>query len=165
MKFIKLLSILALIAVGLAFFAKQFLFIKIELGETGVRTQQYAVLGPKGVVEEDFGPGWHRNLPLLDTWNVFDSTVQTTEFTTELERRETQKIYNLLSFTSRKYLDSTPVGGPGQVELKSKDGYTVRLDVTVKYRITLAISMPYGLSSELSSSMAFCALMLRMLAS
>jgi regulator of protease activity HflC (stomatin/prohibitin superfamily) len=135
MKFIKLLSIIILVAVGGVFVAAQFLFIKIDLGKTGVRTQQYAFLGDKGVVPEDFGAGWHRNLPLLDTWNVFDATVQTTEFTTEQERQETRKIYSFLSSASRSYLSSAPVGGPGQIELKSKDGYTVRLDVTVKYRV------------------------------
>lgn len=136
MKFLKFLSVLVLLAVIGIFVAANFLFIKIDLGQTGVRTQQYAFLGDKGVVEEDFGPGWHRNLPLLDTWNVFDATVQTTEFTTDEERKETKKIYSFLSSTSRKYLDASPIGGPGQVELKSKDGYTVRLDVTVKYRVS-----------------------------
>ena len=135
MKFIKIISSLILLAVAGIFVAVNFLFIKIDLGQTGVRTQQYALLGDKGVVQQDFGPGWHRNLPLLDTWKIFDATVQTTEFTTEKERQETRKIYSFLSSTSRKYLDAVPVGGPGQVELKSKDGYTVRLDVTVKYRI------------------------------
>lgn len=135
MKFIQFLSAIILLALIGVFIAAQFLFIKIDLGKVGVRTQQYAVLGDKGVVQEDFGPGWHRNLPLLDIWNVFDATVQTTEFTTEQERQETRKIYSFLSSASRNYLDSTPVGGPGQVELKSKDGYTVRLDVTVKYRV------------------------------
>jgi regulator of protease activity HflC (stomatin/prohibitin superfamily) len=135
MKFIKLISTIILLAVVGIFIAANFLFIKIDLGQTGVRTQQYAFLGNKGVVQEDFGPGWHRNLPLLDIWKIFDATVQTTEFTTEQERQETRKIYSFLSSTSRKYLDSAPVGGPGQVELKSKDGYTVRLDVTVKYRV------------------------------
>ena len=135
MKFIKLLSSITLLAVISIFIAVNFLFIKIDLGQTGVRTQQYSILGKKGVVLEDFGPGWHRNLPLLDIWKIFDSTVQTTEFTTEQERQQTRKIYSFLSSTSRKYLDTTPVGGPGQVELKSKDGYTVRLDATVKYRV------------------------------
>jgi regulator of protease activity HflC (stomatin/prohibitin superfamily) len=135
MKFIKIVSAIILVALIGVFLAAQFIFIKIELGQTGVRTQQYAFLGEKGVVSEDFGPGWHRNLPLLDTWNVFDATVQTTEFTTDQERQETNKIYRSLSLITRNYLDTTPVGGPGQVELKSKDGYTVRLDVTVKYRI------------------------------
>ncbi|MGJ8653239.1 MAG: SPFH domain-containing protein [Opitutaceae bacterium] len=136
MKFIKLISILIILAVAGIFIAANFLFMRVELGQTGVRTQQYGFLGNKGVVQEDFGPGWHRNLPLLDTWKVFDATVQTTEFTTDAERAETKAIYSKLSFLSRQYLDSTPVGGPGQVELKSKDGYTVRLDVTVKYRIS-----------------------------
>ncbi|MFT4901116.1 MAG: regulator of protease activity HflC (stomatin/prohibitin superfamily) [Lentimonas sp.] len=137
MKFIKFLSILIILALLGILVASQFLFIRIDVGQTGVRTQQYALLGDKGVVPKDFGAGWHRNLPLLDTWNIFDATVQTTEFTTEQERQETRKIYSFLSSTSRKYLDSTPVGGPGQVELKSKDGFTVRLDVTVKYRVKL----------------------------
>lgn len=136
MKFLKTISIFILLAVIGIFVCAQFLFIKIDVGQTGVRTQQYAFLGDKGVVPQDFGAGWHRNLPLLDTWNVFDATVQTTEFTTDEERKETKKIYSFLSSTSRKYLDAAPIGGPGQVELKSKDGYTVRLDVTVKYRIT-----------------------------
>ncbi len=135
MKFLKTISSIILLALIGVFLATQFLFIKVELGQTGVRTQQYAFLGDKGVVAKDFGPGWHRNLPLLDTWNVFDATVQTTEFTTEQERQETNKIYKSLSLISRSYLDATPTSGPGQVELKSKDGYTVRLDVTVKYRI------------------------------
>lgn len=135
MQSIKFLAGLTILAVISIFVAIDLFFIRIELGETGVRTQQYAILGKKGVVPKDFGPGWHRSLPLLDTWKIFDSTVQTTEFTTEQERKETRKIYSFLSATSRKYLDLVPVGGPGQVELKSKDGYTVRLDVTVKYRI------------------------------
>ncbi len=135
MKFLKLLSIIIVSAVVFIFIAANFLLIRIELGESGVRTQQYAFLGKKGVVEEDFGPGYHRNLPLLDAWNLFDATVQTTEFTTQEERRQTNSIFKRLSFNTQKYLDSTPVGGPGQIELKSKDGYTVKLDITVKYQI------------------------------
>ena len=72
MKIIKFLSVLIILAVASVFIAANFLFVRIDLGQTGVRTQQYAVFGAKGVVEQDFGPGWHRNLPLLDTWNVFE---------------------------------------------------------------------------------------------
>ena len=135
MQFIKYFSSLIIIALLVSLLAWQFLFIRIDIGETGVRTQQYSFLGEKGVIAQDFGPGWHRNLPLLDTWNIFDSTVQTTEFTTEQERQQTRRRYSFLSLASQKYLASTPIGGPGQVELKSKDGFTVKLDVTVKYRI------------------------------
>ena len=87
MRFIKITSLFIIFTLAGVLLATQFLFIKIELGQTGVRTQQYAFLGDKGVVQEDFGPGRHRDLPLLDTWNIFDSTVQTTEFTTEQERQ------------------------------------------------------------------------------
>jgi len=62
--------------------------------------------------------------------------VQTTEFTTEQERQATRKIYSFLSSTSQRYLDASSTGSTGQVELKSKDGYTVRLDITVKYRVS-----------------------------
>jgi regulator of protease activity HflC (stomatin/prohibitin superfamily) len=135
MKFIKYISILTIIALVGILVASQFLFIRIDIGQIGVRTQQYSIFGEKGVFAKDYGAGWHRNLPLLDTWNIFDSTVQTTEFTTEQERQQTRKIYSFLSSNSRKYLGASPVGGPSQVELKSKDGFTVRLDVTVKYRV------------------------------
>lgn len=134
MNFIKYLSILVILGVVGIFLAAQFLFIRIELGEVGVRTQQYAFLGEKGVVKKDFAPGWHRNLPLLDSWNTFDSTVQTTEFTTAEERMIQRERYKFLSTALRS--SSPSVGGPEQIELKSKDGYTVKLDVTVKYRIT-----------------------------
>jgi regulator of protease activity HflC (stomatin/prohibitin superfamily) len=135
MKILKYFAAAVVFAVIGIFIATKFLLIRIELGENGVRTQQYAFLGEKGVVKEDFGPGFHRNLPLLDAWNVFDATVQTTEFTTQEERQQTTKIYSFLSSSTRRYLDRSIRGGPGQIELKSKDGYSVKLDITVKYRV------------------------------
>ncbi len=134
MKIIKILSLLTIFAVLSVFVVAKFFLIEIAPGTVGVRTQQYAFLGDKGVVEEDFAAGFHRNLPLLDTWNVFDSTVQTTEFTTVEQRQQTRRMYSFLSSSSsRRNLDLDR--GPKQIELKSKDGYTVRLDITVKYRI------------------------------
>ncbi len=84
------------------------LMYKVPLGMVGVRTQRLAFFGSQGVVREDFGPGWHRNLWFVDEWNRFDGTVQTFHMS-----------------------DSS--GYPFQ--LKSHDGYSVSLDVTVKYRI------------------------------
>jgi len=136
MKIIKYLSVLVILGVAMVFLTTHFFLIRVELGEVGVRTQQYAFLGDKGVVKEDFGPGYHRNLPLLDTWNVFDATVQTTEFTTQQERRESKRLLGFLSSSTKRYLDTSPETGPEQIELKSKDGYSVKLDITVKYRIT-----------------------------
>ncbi|WP_269539962.1 SPFH domain-containing protein [Cerasicoccus fimbriatus] len=122
---------LGVIAAMLAVFVMFALFmIRLEPGEVGVRTQQYAFLGKKGVQAEDYGPGWHRNLPMLDNWNVFDSTVQTTEFTTQEERAEQRVRYSLFRLSS----STLPPDGPERIELKLKDGYTIQLDVTVKYR-------------------------------
>ncbi len=140
MKIINLLAALIIFLVMLAFLTFNMLLIRVEVGEVGVRTIQYAILGEKGVEKKDFGPGWHRNLPLLDTWNIFDATVQTTEFTTSEEREMEQtrqiNIFSKSQYTmAEKAYKSMPATGPERIELKSKDGYTVRLDVTVKFRI------------------------------
>lgn len=85
----------------------------ISVGQVGVRTQEYG--GSKGVVQEDFGPGWHRDLGPIDSWVVFDSTVQTLEMSRDPSKG------------SRK--------GRDDVQVQSADGYTVSVDVTVKFRI------------------------------
>ncbi|WP_309395796.1 SPFH domain-containing protein [Cerasicoccus maritimus] len=130
MKFIKIGSVGVIIAMLGVFVLFALFMIKLEPGEVGVRTQQYAVLGKKGVQPVDYGAGWHRNLPMLDNWNVFDSTVQTTEFTTQEERQEQRVRYSLFRLSS----STLPPDGPERIELKLKDGYTIQLDVTVKYR-------------------------------
>jgi regulator of protease activity HflC (stomatin/prohibitin superfamily) len=66
-------------------------------------------------VPNDFGPGWHRKLGPIDGWTIFDSTVQTLEMTRDPERGD------------RK--------GRDDVRVKSADGYSVSVDLTVKYRI------------------------------
>jgi regulator of protease activity HflC (stomatin/prohibitin superfamily) len=81
----------------------------------GVRTQEYAIIGKKGVVQEDFSPGWHRALWPIDSWQYFDSTVQTLEMTRDPKRGD------------RK--------GRDDVQVQSADGYAVSVDVTLKYRI------------------------------
>jgi len=129
----KLINTIAMGVIGLVvatFILFAMFLVKLEPGQVGVRTQQYAVLGKKGVQEKDFGPGWHRNLPMLDSWNIFDSTVQTTEFTTDAERQENKARYSLFRVTP----STLPPTGPERIELKLKDGYTIKLDVTVKYR-------------------------------
>jgi regulator of protease activity HflC (stomatin/prohibitin superfamily) len=139
MKWLNSASIIVIIAV-LAFFASfQIFLVKIEVGEVGVRTLQYGIPGKKkGVENRDFGPGWHRKIPMIDTWRVFDATVQTQEFTTVAERQQSQQVFQMFYQKGqlRDSLSSQYSGdGPEQIELKSKDGYTVKLDVTIKYRI------------------------------
>ncbi len=91
------------------------LTVYVPIGSVGVRTQEYGVFGSKGVVQQDFGPGWHRDLGPIDSWAIFDGTVQTLEMTRDPSRGT--------------------VHGRDDVQVQSADGYTVSVDVTVKYRI------------------------------
>jgi regulator of protease activity HflC (stomatin/prohibitin superfamily) len=93
----------------------QLLTVDIPIGRVGVRIQQYGIFGKRGVVQTDFGPGWHRDLGPIDSWVTYDSTVQTLEMTK----------------TKRK--GSSP--GQDDVKVQSVDGNKISLDVTVKYRI------------------------------
>ena len=58
MKSIKMISVLIIvIAIGAYIIVKSTL-THIPVGIVGVRTQEYAIIGKKGVVQEDFAPGW-----------------------------------------------------------------------------------------------------------
>lgn len=81
----------------------------VPLGSIGVKTNQYAFLGTKGVVAKDFAPGWHLDLGPLHVWNQFDATVRT--------------------------LEMAPGGELEAVQIKSSDGYSVTLDITLKFKI------------------------------
>ena len=114
----KITRIVAIAVVGV--FIGGILLVKllttyVPVGSVGVRTQEYAVFGSKGVFQEDFGPGWHRDLGPIDSWLVFDSTVQTLEMTRDPTRGA--------------------VKSKDDVQVQSADGYTVSVDVTIKYRI------------------------------
>ncbi len=99
---------LALVAFG---FVGRMLVVKIGPNVIGVRSQEFAILGPQGVVAHDFDqPGWYRNFWFIDRWNYFDKTVHTLRFIGEDG-------------------DSNPL------TVKSKDGYDVIVHVRVKYHI------------------------------
>ena len=115
MRTIRFISILIIVLIAGGWLAKQSLTIHIPLGKAGVRVQQYGVFGKKGLVARDFGPGWHRNLGPIDTWELYDTTVQTLEMTKDPLRG------------SRT--------GRDDVKVQSADGYGVSVDVTVKFRI------------------------------
>jgi len=135
MKTIKTLCIIVIALVLGLFVVFNVLMTRIEVGQVGVRVKQYALFGSKGVEDKDFQPGWHRSIPMLDVWNLFDATVQTTEFTTPEQRRQEQMRIRSIFAARGASPSNAPVTGPELIELKSKDGYTVKLDVTVKYRI------------------------------
>jgi len=115
MKVIRALSILLVLVIVLAFAVYKFTIVYVPVGTVGVRTQEYALFGKKGVVQEDFGPGFHRNLGPIDSWVLFDSTVQSLEMTREPEHGTLR--------------------GRDDVRVQSADGYAVSVDITVKYRI------------------------------
>ncbi|HIJ64535.1 MAG TPA: hypothetical protein HPP77_01185 [Candidatus Hydrogenedentes bacterium] len=115
MKPIRNLSILVIVLLVGAFIVLRVATIYIPIGKVGVRTQQYGVFGKKGVVPRDFGPGWHREIPPIDKWETYDSTVQTLEMTRDPQRGSDR--------------------GRDDVQVQSADGYAVSVDVTVKYRI------------------------------
>jgi|ETNmetMinimDraft_35_1059890.scaffolds.fasta_scaffold63557_1 regulator of protease activity HflC (stomatin/prohibitin superfamily) len=84
--------------------------LRVSVGEIGVRTDVWT----GGLVQEDFGPGWHRDFGPMHNWALFNATVQTLEMSQNRHHKEK---------------------GWTTLTLKSADGYSVDLDVTVKYRI------------------------------
>ncbi len=115
MKGIKFFSALVIVLIIGGWLIIKATTVYIPIGVVGVRTQEYALFGKKGVVQQDFGPGWHRDLGPIDSWVLFDSTVQVLEMTRDPKRGS--------------------VRGRDDVQVQSADGYAVSVDVTVKYRI------------------------------
>jgi len=115
MNLIKKVSILIVVLIIGAYLMLKLTIAHIPVGVVGVRTQEYAILGKKGVIQHDFGPGWHRGIWPIDSWQYFDSTVQTLEMTRD-PKRGTRR-------------------GRDDVQVQSADGYAVSVDVTIKYRI------------------------------
>lgn len=107
-----LVVIVIVLIVGAAVVARMCL-VRVPLGEVGVRTNVWGL--EKGLIDEDFGPGWHRNFGPMHHWEFFDSTVQTLE----------------MAQVSFQFDD---IAGDSLM-LKSADGNNVDVDVTVKYRI------------------------------
>ena len=115
MKTINTLSMIVIVAFIVIYLIVKSTIIYIPMGNVGVRIQEIGILGARGLIEKDYGPGWHRNFWLIDKWGQFDSTVQTLEMTQfpfygDLQRKD-------------------------DIQVQSSDGYSISLDVTVKYRI------------------------------
>ncbi len=129
MKTLKTISLVIIIFIVGAAVVFRSLTIYIPMGKVGVRIQQFGVFGKKGLVEKDFGPGWHRDLGPIDRWEIFDSTVQTLEMT-------------------RQPGEGSRTGAD-DIKIQSADGYAISLDVTVKYRI--ATNMAYKVYQDTGS--------------
>ena len=115
MKTLKTLSILVILVIAGGFLIARFSVQLVPLSMVGVRIQQYSILGEKGVEEKDFHPGWHWNLGPLHQWEIFDSTVQTLEMT-----------------SNPKYGDRR---ADDTVRIQSVDGATIWVDISIKYKI------------------------------
>ncbi|WP_347273754.1 SPFH domain-containing protein [Candidatus Kuenenia sp.] len=105
---IGILVIVALFIVGIKFFV-----IKVGADQVGVRTRVWGV--SRGIVQKDYGPGWHRAISTIDQWDLYDITVQTLEMA---------KVNSGLGHDERKH-----------VAIRTADDYDVEVDLVVKYQI------------------------------
>jgi len=101
--------VIAFAILGIVLFS---LTIKIKPGNVGVVNAEWT----SGLIEKDYGPGYHWDIGPFHTWTVFDTTVQTLHLNRDTEHAR---------------------GGEtaGPLIVKSGDGATVTLDVTTKYQI------------------------------
>lgn len=109
MKHMNKISIVVLV-LGLLVLAGRGMLIKIEPGSIGVVNREWT----SGFEDQDYAPGYHMDVGPLHTWTVFDTTVQTLHMKQRLSAGEE---------------------GTSPLEVKSVDGATVNMDLSIKYRI------------------------------
>ncbi|MEP9410637.1 MAG: hypothetical protein HRF42_04420 [Candidatus Brocadia sp.] len=106
---IGVVAFIAAFVIGVKFFV-----IKVGVDQVGVRTIIWGV--KRGIVQKDYGPGWHRAIAGIDQWDLYDSTVQTLELAKEPSR----------------------LGGRDErkdAAIRTADDYDVSADLIVKYQI------------------------------
>ncbi len=92
----------------------RFMIIRIEIDQIGVKTSVWGI--NRGVVQKDYKPGWHRYIRKIETWDVFDGTVQTLNLTREARNAEGK-------IESR------------ELRIRTADDYDVTVDIIIKYQI------------------------------
>ena len=92
----------------------KFLIIRIDIDKIGVKTSVWGV--KRGVVQKDYKPGWHRFIRQIETWDLFDGTVQTLSLTREARNAEGK-------------IESK------EIRIRTADDYDVTVDIIVKYQI------------------------------
>ena len=92
----------------------KFATVKVRVDQVGVKTVIWGV--KRGVVQKDYGPGWHRYIRRTETWDLFDSTVQTFNLTREARTPEGK-------IESR------------ELPIRTADDYNVTVDIVLKYQI------------------------------
>jgi hypothetical protein len=111
-KYFMPLSILVAIIVIIA--GVRFAIVRVAVDQVGVRTVIWGVT--RGVVQRDYGPGWHRYIRKAETWDLFDSTVQTFNLTREARTKDGKIV-------SR------------ELPIRTADDYDVTVDIVIKYQI------------------------------
>lgn len=106
---------LPIAAIGLSLLAVVMLSLTIRIrpGQIGVCNAQWT----SGLIEQDFGPGFHWDVGPFHTWNVFDTTVQTIHMNRDDDGQDDDG-------------DVEPA-----LTVNSSDGARVTLDVSIKYQI------------------------------
>ena len=92
----------------------RFATVKVRVDQVGVKTVIWGL--KRGVVQKDYGPGWHRYIRRTETWDLFDSTVQTFNMTREARTPE-GKIENR------------------ELPIRTADDYNVTVEIIIKYQI------------------------------
>ncbi|BBO15761.1 conserved hypothetical protein [Candidatus Brocadia pituitae] len=105
---IGILVFFVIFIIGIKFFV-----IKVGVDQVGVRTIIWGV--KRGLVQKDYGPGWHRAISGIDQWDLYDSTVQTLELAKSPSR---------LGHDERQ-----------EAAIRTADDYDVSADIIVKYQI------------------------------
>lgn len=103
-----------LIAIIVIIVGVRFAIIKVSVDQVGVRTVVWGVT--RGVVQRDYGPGWHRYIRKAETWDLFDSTVQTFNLTREARTKDGKIV-------SR------------ELPIRTADDYDVTVEIIIKYQI------------------------------
>jgi regulator of protease activity HflC (stomatin/prohibitin superfamily) len=92
----------------------RFMIIRVEIDQIGVKTTIWGL--KRGVVQKDYKPGWHRFIRQLETWDLFDGTVQTLNLTRDARNADGK-------------MESK------EIRIRTADDYEVSVDMIVKYQI------------------------------
>jgi regulator of protease activity HflC (stomatin/prohibitin superfamily) len=92
----------------------RFMIIRVEIDQIGVKTTIWGLR--RGVVQKDYKPGWHRFIRQIETWDLFDGTVQTLNLTRDARAADGK-------IESR------------EIRIRTADDYEVSVDMIVKYQI------------------------------
>ncbi len=92
----------------------RFMIIRVQIDQIGVKTTIWGIR--RGVVQKDFKPGWHKFIRQIESWDLYDGTVQTLNLTREAR-------------DAKGKMESR------EIRIRTADDYDVTVDIIVKYQI------------------------------